>query len=60
MSEWQIAQALIVTLTSPGPGGRRKTSWITSGLLNSRQTAAFIGGRSLASDRHYRGFPAIA
>src|SRR6185312_11642304 len=47
MSEWQMAQALRSTSTSPGPGAARLISSITRGLPNSRQTAAFISRRLL-------------
>src|SRR5579885_3071569 len=42
MSLWQIAQAAIFTLISPGPGSAISTSSIASGWPKARQTAAFM------------------
>src|SRR5262245_23685559 len=40
MSLWQMAQAAIATSISPGPGGSRVTSSMTSRPPNARQVAA--------------------
>src|SRR5690349_7529612 len=57
-----MPQALILTLISFGPGSASLISSITSGFLNSRQTAAFIVllqrkwfGRAPASERRAAG-----
>ena len=42
-SEWQRPATLVRISTSRGPGFGRLTSSITSGLLTSCRTAAFIG-----------------
>src|SRR6516162_574098 len=42
-SEWQRPATLVRISTSRGPGLGRLTSSITSGLLTSCRTAAFIG-----------------
>src|SRR5271170_3687792 len=42
MSLWQIAQAAILTLTSPGPGSASSTSSMRSGAPNLRHTAARV------------------
>src|ERR1700674_2441467 len=42
-SEWQSPATLVRIRTSRGPGFGRLTSSITSGLLTSCRTAAFIG-----------------
>src|SRR5476649_1862763 len=42
-SEWQSPATLVRIKTSRGPGFCRLTSSITSGLLTSCRTAAFIG-----------------
>src|ERR1700692_2387960 len=42
-SEWQMPATAVRIRTSRGPGFCRLTSSITSGLLTSCRTAAFIG-----------------
>src|SRR5580698_9198638 len=42
-SEWQSPATVVRISTSRGPGFGRLTSSITSGLLTSKRTAAFIG-----------------
>ena len=46
-SEWQSPATEVRIRTSRGPGFCRLTSSITSGLLTSYRTAAFIGVSSI-------------
>ena len=48
MSLWQIAQAVVLIITSPGPGAASSIVSIVSGAPNARQTAALavvFGGK---------------
>jgi hypothetical protein len=42
MSLWQIAQAVVLIITSPGPGAASSIVSIVSGAPNARQTAALV------------------
>ena len=54
-SEWQSPATEVRISTSRGQGFRRPTSSITSGLLTSYRTAAFIGVSSHFVFTSFRG-----